>query len=67
MRHEGKLYEALRSTVGEAAKLTVKDNFIGRPVFGGWSPFPFSAFQAAPVEPPMRFSEVAGRVVAGKG
>jgi hypothetical protein len=33
MRHEGSSHDALRSTVGVAAKLTVTDGTTGKPVF----------------------------------
>ena len=49
MRHEGTTYDALRSAVGAAAKLTVEEN-VG-PRFAPWKPFPRSAVGA-----PMRFS-----------
>jgi hypothetical protein len=40
MRHEGKDYDALTSTVGVAAKLTVKESTKdGKPRFVGWQPF----------------------------
>jgi hypothetical protein len=37
MRHEGQSYDALISTVGAAAKLTVEDD--GAPRFRRWKPF----------------------------
>jgi len=58
MRHEGADHDALRSTIGYAAKLTVKDNSVGAPVFAKWVPF------AAPISPPMHSNEVPGRVMA---
>jgi hypothetical protein len=36
MRHEGLSHDALRSTVGAAAKLTVADGSTGKPVFVPW-------------------------------
>jgi hypothetical protein len=36
MRHEGSPYDALRLTVGVAAKLTVADGSTGKPVFVPW-------------------------------
>ena len=53
MRHAGKDYDALRTTIGTAARLTVSDRK-GPPAFGPWKPRPLAA-----VEPPMRDSEVA--------
>jgi hypothetical protein len=50
-RHEGTGYDALRSTVGVAAKLTVEENERVGPRFGRWRPFPRSAVGA-----PMNFS-----------
>lgn len=49
MRYEGCKYDALRSTVGKAARLTVSDRN-GPPAFGRWKPRKLSA-----VEPPVRF------------
>jgi hypothetical protein len=39
MRHEGSSAVALRSTIGEAAKLTVEDSDRGPPGFRAWKPF----------------------------
>lgn len=39
MRHRGRHDIALRSTVGEAAKLAVIDGRSGRPCFASWRPF----------------------------
>ena len=36
MRHEGSSHDALRSTVGAAAKITVADSSTGKPVFVPW-------------------------------
>ena len=41
MRHRGKDYDALRSTIGAAAKLAVTDTKSG-PVFRAWHPHPRS-------------------------
>ena len=49
MRHEGTAFDALRSTVGAAAKLTVGRT--GSDQVAPWKPFPRSAVGA-----PMRFS-----------
>ena len=48
VKHEGTAFDALRSTVGAAAKLTVEES---GPRFAPWKPFPRSAVGA-----PMRFS-----------
>jgi hypothetical protein len=39
MRHEGASYDALRSTVGTAAKLTVRETETEGPRFVRWKPF----------------------------
>ncbi len=39
MRHEGSPHDALRSTVGVAAGLTVVDDKGGKPIFTKWSPY----------------------------
>jgi hypothetical protein len=39
MRHEGSPRDALRSTVGVAAGLTVADDKGGKPIFSRWSPY----------------------------
>ena len=41
--------DALCSTVGAAAGLTVKDDSVGKPVFRPWSPSPFDRRAAVPV------------------
>lgn len=48
VKHEGTAFDALRSTVGAAAKLTIEES---GPRFAPWKPFPRSAVGA-----PMRFS-----------
>jgi hypothetical protein len=58
MRHEGQDYDALRSTVGAAAKLRVKDSTTGAPIFASWRPW--TAEQTGRVSPPMRRKEEAG-------
>jgi hypothetical protein len=57
MRHAGQEYNAMRSTVGAATKLTVSDRK-GPPAFGVRQPFKGS--QASGIEPTMRQSEEAG-------
>jgi len=47
MRHAGT--ESLRSTIGYAAKLTVKEPEKAAPYFGKWTPYP------SPVAPPIDF------------
>jgi hypothetical protein len=55
MRHEGKDYDALRSTVGAASRLTVWDDSTGKPIFGRWKPrFPLAG------APPVSETEPAG-------
>jgi hypothetical protein len=54
MRHEGQDCDALRSTVGAAAKLTVEEGR-RRPIFRPWKPR-----QTAALSPPMRQKEEAG-------
>jgi hypothetical protein len=60
MRHMGSDHDALRSTVGHAAKLSVKDSSIGRPIFGKWQPY------AVPISPPMSLNEVEATQVASE-
>jgi hypothetical protein len=57
MRHAGENYDALRSTVGVAAKLTVKDATNGRPAFR--SHRPWDGRLAVPVPPRIRENEAA--------
>jgi hypothetical protein len=60
MRHEGKDCDALTSTVGAAAKLTVKESTRdGKPRFGDWHPY---GGPGAPVAPPM--SETGPAVIS---
>lgn len=60
MRHEGKDYDALTSTVAAAAKLTVKESTRdGKPRFGDWHPY---GGPGAPVAPPM--SETGPAVIS---
>jgi hypothetical protein len=56
MRHEGQDYDALRSTVGAAAKLRVAEAR-GRPVFRDW--VPYDAQQMQQGSSPMRQKEEA--------
>src|SRR5262249_28747490 len=39
MRHANSATDAMRSTVGAAAKLTVSDDGGGKPIFKPWSPY----------------------------
>jgi hypothetical protein len=57
MRHAGTVLDALRSTVGVAAGLTVKDDGGGKPVFGKWHPY--DAPSRVPDSAPMRQTEAA--------
>lgn len=58
MRHAGENHDALTSTVGAAAKLTVKDGSDGRPRFRPWMPCSLERssrpvdFPAAPLPTP---------------
>jgi hypothetical protein len=63
MRHEGKVHDALRSTVRVAAGLTVKDDSVGKPVFRKWEPY--DARSAVPVPSPMRETDPAATLVPG--
>jgi hypothetical protein len=54
MRHEGSPYDALRSTVGTAAKLTVADGSTGKPVFVPWVDLRETWSPTARSGPPMR-------------
>ncbi len=58
LRHAGSAADALRSTVGAAAGLTIKDDSVGKPVFRQWSPSPFNGGTAVPGSPPVRPAEV---------
>jgi hypothetical protein len=55
MRHEGSTCDALRSTVGAAAKLTVR----GKPVFEKWRPSPYDRQETSAVPPPVSETEAA--------
>jgi hypothetical protein len=58
MRHEGKDYDALTSTVAAAAKLTVKESTRdGKPRFGDWHPY---GGPCVPVASPISETEPAG-------
>ena len=58
MRHEGKDYDAPTSTVGAAAKLTVKESTRdGKPRFGDWHPY---GGPCVPVASPISETEPAG-------
>jgi hypothetical protein len=62
MRHEGKDYDALTSTVAAAAKLTVKESTSdGKPRFGDWHPY---GGPGVPVAPPMSKTDPAAIPVA---
>jgi len=49
MRHAGSAADALRSTVGVAAGLTVVDDNGGKPIFRKWSPSPYDREETIPV------------------
>jgi len=59
MRHGGSPHDALRSTVGEAARLTVLDTAQGKPVFRPWRPSP-----AIAGGPPISPAAEGGRAAA---
>jgi hypothetical protein len=61
MRHEGSPYDALRSTVGGAAKLTVADGSTGKPVFVPWVDLREKYEAAARGGPPVHFFWRPGR------
>jgi hypothetical protein len=61
MRHANSPHDALRSTVGAAAKLTVVDDRGGKPIFAKWSPY--EARRSTPVTPPMRQNESPATLV----
>ena len=50
MRHVGSEVEALRSTVGTAAKLSVADRDRGKPTFELWRTMPPSSAVTPPIE-----------------
>jgi hypothetical protein len=52
MRHPSSPYDALRSTVGVAAGLTVVNDNGGKPIFRKWAPY--DGARPLPVAPPMR-------------
>jgi len=57
MRHEGSTHDALRSTVGAAAKITVADSSTGKPVFVPWVDLRETYGSTARSGPPMRETE----------
>jgi hypothetical protein len=60
MRHAGQDHDALRSTVGATARLTVTDaDKDGRPRFKKWMPNEFHGSKSSLGAPPMRGTEVA--------
>src|SRR5260370_1144696 len=63
MRHEGSPHDALRSTVGAAAGLTVVDNKGGKPIFTKWSPY--DREETLPVASPVRETDPAAALVSG--
>jgi hypothetical protein len=69
MRHDGSPHDALRSTVGAAAKLTVADSGTGKPVFVPWVDLRETWSPTARSGPPMRETEspaVQGTLRVGK-
>jgi hypothetical protein len=65
MRHQGKDYDALTSTVGAAAKLTVKESTgDGKPRFGNWHPY---GGPSVPVASPISETKPAGVEDHGSG
>jgi hypothetical protein len=61
MRHGGSAADALRSSVGVAAGLTVADDNGGKPIFRKWSPY--DREETLPVASPVR--ETEGAVFSG--
>jgi len=59
MRHAGSVHDALKATIGAAAKLTVRETVSG-PKLGLWS-----GPRAEPGAPPMRQTDVAATQLAG--
>jgi hypothetical protein len=57
MRHAGSAADALRSTIGAAAKQTVADDNGGKPIFRQWSPY--DRQETLPVASPMRQTPAA--------
>jgi hypothetical protein len=57
MRHDDSTADALRSTVGGAAKLTVSDDAGGKPIFRRWRPY--NGEIPSPGSSPMRQNEPA--------
>jgi len=57
MRHAGSAADALRSTVGVAAGLTVADDSGGKPIFRKWSPY--DREETLPVASPVRETDPA--------
>jgi hypothetical protein len=53
MRHGGSPDDALRSTVGVSARLTVSDTNNGKPIFRRWAPNP-NASEPLPGKVPVR-------------
>jgi len=58
MRHAGSAADALRSTVGVAAGLTVVDDNGGKPIFKKWSPY--DRAETLPVASPVRRQGAGG-------
>lgn len=58
MRHAGSAVDALRSTVGAAAGLTVWNDGLGKPIFGRWKPR-----EALDGDSPMRETDSAAVLV----
>ncbi len=57
MRHKGADYNALRSTIGSAAGLTVKDGGDGKPRLAKWRPNDFHGERNDPASGSMREME----------
>jgi len=65
MRHHNSPADALRSSVGVAAALTVADADGGKPVFRTWKPF--DAYQTGAVASPMRQNESPATLAPSDG
>ena len=62
MRHANSASDAMRSTVGAAAGLSVADDGGGKPVFRNWKPYDAASAVAVP-PPPMRKIESPATLV----
>lgn len=59
MRHHGQNYDALLSTIGAAAGMSVSDDNLGKPIFRRWQPRPIGE-NPLPGTPPVSEPRPAG-------